>query len=597
MPGRISDSVIQQILDRVNLVELISQQVKLTRAGREYRGRCPFHADKDPSFYVNPENGQYHCFGCKEGGNAVSFLTRTRGMGFTEAIVHLAESVGVEVHFSGGNEDIDAFRKGRERKRQLFEVNREAHAFFRTSLHGPQGVMARQYLAKRGIDAEMISRFQIGVAPEGGGLYDMLVRSGTNLSMAGELGLVVVRPSGTFDRFRHRVMFPVLTAGEDIAGFSGRTLDPEGIPKYLNSPESDVFRKGSLVFGLTQGREQIRKRGFCLLVEGQLDVVALHQAGFENAVAPLGTALTVEQCAAIRRFVDDVYVMFDGDHAGRKATWRAIELLLESGLHGKVVSLPDGEDPDSLLRKQGREALEEAISSASPMLEFVVEQLFLESAGTVHGRSAAGRRGVEVASHISDSLERTVFIDRLAERLSLPRKELSRGVNSSIGAVLAVAAVGGMSRLERRLTEILLLRPDLVKQLSHEDIYDLLESTSLRNLVRVVLDEMEENGGVDAGELVERLGDGELKELWGALNLRSGVTPEGELELELEQRLESMTVQRLKREIERLSREVKEAQGRGDSAAMQTLFLEQEGMWKRLGELEQVRRRASKHGG
>ncbi len=578
MPGRITDGVIQQILERVNIVDLVGRQVKLTRSGREWRGPCPFHSDSSPSFYVNPVNGKYHCFGCMEGGNAIRFVTKTMGMGFMEAVVYLSELTGIELKFDDGAFDPGAYRRGREKKRQLLDVNREASAYFQSALHELQGVKAREYIQRRGLNSEVVSRFQVGCAPaEGNGLYDVLVRRGGNLALAEELGLVWNRNGRALDRFRDRLMFPIVTASEDIAGFSGRTLEPEGIPKYLNSPESEVFRKGGLIFGLVQAREAIKKLGHCILVEGQLDVLALHQAGISNVAAPLGTALTADQCGVIRRFADAVYLMFDGDDAGRKATWRAMELLIQQGVHGKVISPPQGEDPDSVLRKAGVEALRRLMDSATPFLEYAVGVLAEGGGSSMHGRAEAGRNGTAFASHIADRMERELFLENLARRLDVPRRQLT-GSSTPVrmaGGGSGIGLVPSIGRSERRLVEIVLLAPRTVTGLLKDDhAFGQLRSAAVRNFLTVVGKELEEEGEVDPHAMIDVAGEPELRAIAGELSLSADGPGLLELEREMEHLLLAMRRKYLKEEMARRSEEIRDAEQRGDELRLKELALE-----------------------
>jgi DNA primase len=513
-----------------------------------------------------------------EGGNAISFVTKTMGMGFMEAVVYLSELTGVELKFDDGAFDPGAYRKGREKKRQLLDVNREANAYFQSALHEPQGLRAREYILRRGLNSEVVSRFQVGCAPaEGNGLYDVLVRRGGNLALAEELGLVWSRSGRAVDRFRDRLMFPIVTASEDIAGFSGRTLDPEGIPKYLNSPESEVFRKGGLVFGLVQAREAIKKLGHCILVEGQLDVLALHQAGISNVAAPLGTALTADQCGVIRRFADAVYLMFDGDDAGRKATWRGMELLIQQGVHGKVISPPQGEDPDSVLRKAGVEALRKLMDSAVPFLEYAVGVLAEEGGSSMHGRAEAGRSGSAFAGHIEDRMERELFLDNLARRLDLSRRQLSGPAvtGTPAGRVSAVRPLPSISRTERRLVEIVLMAPRTVTGLLKDDqAFGQIRSPAVRNFLTVVGRELEEEGDVDPNAMIDAAGEPELRSIAGELSL-SGSTPGArELEEEMEHLQLAMRRKYLKEEMTRRSAEIKDAEQRGDDSRLKELALE-----------------------
>ena len=570
MAGRISATVIQQILDRVNLVELIGQEVKLRRTGRNWTGLCPFHTDGKPSFSVNADRGFYYCFGCHEGGNAVSYLMKGRGLRYVDAIEVLSRLVGIELEFEEG--DRKAFDRARAHLRQLFEVNMEAHGYFRSQLFTPAGRRALGYLDGRGLSREMLSRFQVGFCPSGHSLYDRMVARGAPLNQASELGLIVKsrRSNQYVDRLGGRVIFPVLTVGEDVAGFSGRTLPDGPDPKYLNSPDSEVFRKGELLFGLVPAREQMKKRDTCLMVEGQLDVIALHQAGFENAVASLGTAVTEHQAAIIRRFTSNVIIMFDGDEAGRKAAWRTMTILMKQGLYGGVVRMPDGEDPDSMLQTQGPEALKLAIDGARPFLEYAVETLTGRAGGDLHGRTLAAKEGMSFASEIGNPIDRQLFLERLAGELGLSPEALKVEAVSRRGHRVAEEVLnqpqvaGDFPPRERELVAFVFRKPELVRMVCQDDAFELIETAQVREFFLQLLDEFEEFGRVERDELVSRLENPGLKAICGELLLEDEVMPDVTVEKAVTEMLASMNRSGIRQRQQAVRKEVRRAEARGD---------------------------------
>jgi DNA primase len=570
MAGRISETVIQQILDRVNLVELIGQEVKLRRTGQNWTGLCPFHSDGKPSFSVNPDRGFYYCFGCHEGGNAVSYLMKGRGLRYVDAIELLSRTVGIELEFEEG--DRKAFDRARERRRQLFDVNLEAQGYFRSQLFTPTGRRALAYLEGRGISREMLSRFQVGFCPSGHTLYDRLVARGAPLNLASDLGMIVKsrRTNQYVDRLGSRVIFPVLTVGEDVAGFSGRTLPDGPDPKYLNSPDSDVFKKGELLFGLVPAREQMKKRDACILVEGQLDVIALHQAGIENAVAPLGTAVTEHQAAIIRRFTKNVIIMFDGDPAGRKAAWRAMTILMKQGLYGQVVRMPDDEDPDSVLQSEGAEALKSLIDGARPFLEHAVETLTGKAGGDLHGRTLAAKEGMAFAREVGDPIDRQLFLERLAGELGLSPEALKvEAVSRPSAAPEKVVAIqpqvaGDFPPRERELVAYVFRKPELVRLVCQDEAFDLIETEQVKKFFLQLLDEFEEFGRVDPHDFVARLQNPGLKDICGELLLQADAIPDITVEKAVEQMLGAMNRSGIRARQLAARREVKRAEARGD---------------------------------
>ena len=579
MRGRIPDTVIQQILDRVNLADLIGQQVKLKKSGRNYSGLCPFHADKDPSFTVSPEKGFFYCFGCKEGGNAVSYLTKLRGYSYLEAIEELANVTGVELQFD--RVDQATWKKSREKKREMLALNKLANSFYRMSLSEPQASSARRYLEERGLTAQIMSDFQVGYSIPGGSLYRHLAAQGAPLNLAEEIGLIVVGRSGKHtDRLQDRVMFPILTVSNDIAGFSGRMLPGGRDPKYLNSPDSKIFTKGELLFGLVQGRDAIKKDGFCLLVEGQIDVLALHQSGLQNAAAPLGTALTEHQALVIRRFTDQVVLMFDGDDAGRKAAWRGMTVLMGAGVYGRMAKMPDGEDPDSLLRSGGPEAVRAVVDQARPFLEFAVENIVASAGSELRGRSLAARKGMDFASALPNSLDRQVFLQRLSTELRLSPDSLR--VRAAVAGSPDLAegdqrSFEPLTPMEKELVRWLLLLPELARRLSEDEVFDLLRSQDVKSLVTAVLDELEEYGVVELEKVVSGLENPALRDFCAQQILSDHQVEESKVQDGITELLDSLRRNRLSQQHSELAVQIKQAEARGEGdLAMELLGMQVE---------------------
>jgi DNA primase len=403
----------QETIDRVRretkLVELVGETVKLQRRGRSFTGLCPFHKEKTPSFHVNAERGFYHCFGCHASGDAFKFVQETEGLDFVEAVRSLAERAGIDVI----ENETDAERKqqaeAKQRQKELYDLNDRAAEYFERMLREhPLSEPARAELARRGLVptsptdemADALQAFRIGYAPYGwDGLVRFLKESGLSARAAETVGLLAPRKNGPghYDRFRHRLMFAVIDVNGRVVAFSGRALpEPtadelraagiesmgsgtgEAPAKYVNSPESPVYRKREAVFGLYQSRQSLRGGDPCLVVEGNFDVVSLHARGIRSVVAPLGTAFTVEQARQIRRFTTDVVLMFDGDSAGKRATNASREPCQQAELTAKVVSLPPGKDPDDFVRERGVEGVKQLLKHARGILEYLIDLALAE---------------------------------------------------------------------------------------------------------------------------------------------------------------------------------------------------------------------------
>jgi DNA primase len=404
----------QETIDRVRretkIVELVGETVKLQRRGRSFTGLCPFHKEKTPSFHVNAERGFYHCFGCHASGDAIKFVQETEGLDFVESVRSLAERAGIDIVENESDAERKQHLEAKRRQQELYDLNDRAAEYFERMLREhPLASQAQAELARRGLTpasptdemADALQAFRIGYAPYGwDGLVRYLKEAGLSARAAETVGLLAPRKTGSghYDRFRHRLMFAVIDVQGRVVAFSGRALaepsaeelraaDVESLgsggtgeapAKYVNSPESPVYKKREAVFGLYQSRQALRGGAPCLVVEGNFDVVSLHARGIRNVVAPLGTAFTLEQAKQIRRFTNDVVLMFDGDSAGKRATNASREPCQQAELTAKVVSLPAGKDPDDFVRERGAEGVAQLLKHARGILEYLIDLALAE---------------------------------------------------------------------------------------------------------------------------------------------------------------------------------------------------------------------------
>jgi DNA primase len=435
----IREDTIRGVRERARISEVVSDVVALRRRGRNAIGLCPFHAEKTPSFNVSEERGFFHCFGCGEHGDVFAFVMKTESLAFPDAVRRVAQRFGVPVPEDAGDR--------RPAVEPLAAVNAAAAAFFRAELAAPAGARARAYLRDRGLDDDVIARFGLGWAPGGDALARHLRTKNLRVDDAVTAGLVV-RRDRVFDRFRERVMFPITDTAGKVIAFGGRVLpgqptvgDPP--PKYLNSAESPLFRKGHTVYGLALARDAIRRTGRAIVVEGYLDVIALAQAGIGEVVAPLGTALTADQLRVLRRFTENVIACFDGDDAGRRAAARSFPVFLEAGLWGRGAFLPAGEDPDTFVRGTGRAALEACLAGAEPLVEAYVVALAGSNREAVGRRAEAAREVARILKRVRSPYEHAMLARLAAECLGV-REEmlLSEGAPETVPTAAPVAAPG-----------------------------------------------------------------------------------------------------------------------------------------------------------
>jgi DNA primase len=518
--GSIPEDKIEEVRRRTDMVSLVGEYVTLKKAGRNYLGLCPFHREKTPSFTVSPDKQMYYCFGCSEGGNAVSFLMKLNHLTFPEAIRHLAGKTGVVIS--------DRPQSPEERERstlaeQIRRVNGLAAEYYVRMLQSPAGEEAREYLRKRGIEAEAIRTFRIGLALEGWqNLLDFLGRKGVPPKLAEQAGLAIPRAGegerGHYDRFRGRLMIPIEDVDGHVIAFGGRVMGA-GEPKYMNSPESPVYTKGNNLYGLSRTREVIRQAGYSLLVEGYFDLIALWCAGIQNVVATLGTALTRAQVDLLRRYAPRVAVVFDPDEAGRKALARSLELFLTGNVHAKAVILPDGLDPDDFVRTRGRERMEALVAQAVPMVDYYIEEI-LGGRGTLEEDRDKLREAVAFISRIEDAVERNLFIKRVSEKLDFDQDVLKaevRRVLSHEPVSPAAPEKKGSARepdhLELSLIHMMMECPDRIPAVSASGVLDCFTSEELRLLGKRLLTVAEQQGGVisDLFSIVNDLGEGPVR--------------------------------------------------------------------------------------
>lgn len=422
----IPDDQVEEVRLRADIVDIIGELVPLKKAGREYKACCPFHEERTPSFYVVPDKGFYKCFGCGKSGDVFSFIMERMGLDFVEAVKHVAGRSGVEVRETSRQREED------DPHRPFYEINGFARDWFRARLVDPDtGTVAQAYLKGRGIDAETAERFGLGYAPdEWRAFRDAAAKHGLDEDLMVELGLLGrrERDNEAYDRFRGRVIFPIEGLSGKVIAFGGRILDggdKKDAPKYLNSPESVIYHKGQNLYGMSWARHAIRREESAVVVEGYMDVVSLAAHGFENVVAPLGTAMTPEQAKLLGRYSQRIFLLFDSDAAGLKATFRAGDVLLEEGLHPAVVTLPPGEDPDTMVRGAGPDALRrhlgDAVDVLDRKLQILSEKDFFSS---IERTREAVDRLLPTLRAAADPALRDIYVAKVADRTGVRRDTL-----------------------------------------------------------------------------------------------------------------------------------------------------------------------------
>lgn len=565
-------SALEEIKSRLDIVQVISEYLSLKKAGQNYKGLCPFHTEKTPSFMVSPSKQIYHCFGCGNGGDVFSFLVRYENLSFQEAVNVLAQKAGVTLKKSTR----DTVKAGEIET--LLNLHRDALVFYQKALSSSHEVM--NYLKTRGINGEAQRLFKIGYAPQKrDALLSYLKNKGYELGEMKKAGLINQGVAGYYDTFRGRIILPIFDLRGNIIAFGGRVVSPQDEPKYLNSPETPIFNKSRVLYGLNLAKESIKKSGYVTFVEGYFDVITSHIFGFSNTVAPLGTALTDEHGKLIKRFVENVVLIFDGDPSGIKAAKNALRVLLESGLNVKVVPLPEGEDPDGFLRKNGKEAFNNLLDRALSIVDF-----FMMQKGDKH---SIAHDALEIIAKIPDHILQGHYTRLLSEKLRINevffREELKKikGAFRTKGGYTnirkEVTGVRDSARHSHELYIILLLLRFLSSELYQpEKAERILNSLSIEDfddpIIKSIFKKIKE-GPRDFASLILKCDDGE-KNLLTGLSFKKIDFEEPDKALEdCLKRLRSKRRQAL---LHELQDRIKEAELRNNRELLRTLQLEQQ---------------------
>lgn len=601
MGGMIPEKKIVEIRERSSIVEVVSDYLTLRKVGRNYLGLCPFHAEKTPSFTVNEEKAIFHCFGCGIGGNVFHFLMQLDQSTFPEAVERVAKRYGIPVERLEGPGQV----KVRSDRESLYRLNESVAKFLREFLlDQPEGKKALTYLKSRGIEEEVAERFRLGYAPQSGhALVGFLKRGGYSLKDAARLGLIHDKGSQQYgEKFFGRLIFPIMDPVGKIIGFGGRVLG-EGFPKYLNSSETPLFRKGASLYGLFQAKEAIRKLDRVVVVEGYLDVMALSQAGLHYAVATLGTALTPDHVRILGRYTKNVIALFDGDDAGRKAAARSFEIFIEGGLLGRAAFLPRGEDPDTFVRSKGREALEEIVERAIPLADYYCSWLEERYGRSLEAKSQIAQEISRILAKVGNPVEADLLARRAADLLGITEGLLrvsarsGKGQERSVSRSVPPGSRAGETRedlADRSLVGLMLRFPSLTSRVDLDPQIEELVAPKWKEMVKRILTQWREHGTVDIDRLAYGLPVEHASEI-AALVLEAEVIPEEESEKMADDCLSYLQRRYLRRLEKDLRLAIRAAEERQDEKAKRERMLEWQEVVQRERQLER-QRLASKTG-
>jgi len=585
MARRIPENILEDILSRIDIVEVISGYIPLKKSGRNFKALCPFHHEKTSSFMVSPDRQIYHCFGCGAGGNAFNFLMQYERLEFLEAVEMLANKAGVALPRA---EDVAQESTGLTT--QLYKVNEAAAAYFEEMLNSPAGAPARSYLLKRGINEKIARTFRIGFAPDRwDGLINSLRGKGFSLSLLEKAGLILNKQGGGYyDRFRNRVIFPIFDTKSRAIGFGGRILEAadnkahgaDAAAKYVNSPETPVYNKGRHLYGLNVSKDSIRDGDSAVVVEGYLDFIIPYSRGLASIVASLGTALTREQARLLKRYTNNVIMVYDGDAAGEIATLRTLDIFIEEGIEVRVAPLPSGFDPDSFVGKNGIEKFNDLVGGADNLFDYKLKVLRSRyRSEEIEGKAKICSEMLDTIRKFKNAVLKSEYLKRLSHELDVREEALLEELkNARMERDSRIQEKPLKARQDINPTEKLLIKLMLEENAFIERLRGTVEPADFRDertarIVSTMLELAGQGKVPEARKLVNYFGDSETLELICESSISSDVS-EDEKEKLFESCLSRLKSDSSKNRMRLLHEEIKDAQHRGDEGRVSRLLHE-----------------------
>ncbi|MFV9691427.1 MAG: DNA primase [Desulfobacteria bacterium] len=575
MKGLIPEDKIAEVLHSASIVEVISDYVSLAKVGRNYTGLCPFHSEKTPSFTVSAEKQIFYCFGCGVGGNVFSFLMRYHNISFPEAVSDLAKRYGVII----STQRMSPEEKRRfQQKDHILGINRQASEYFHNFLAvAPEGKSGRQYLEKRGLSQEVIERFAIGYVD---GSWNRLLRFFSEKKVSSGLveraGLIVKKSQGYYDRFRSRIIFPIFDVRKKIIGFGGRLLD-NGLPKYLNSPDTPVYDKSRSLYGIHVARSSCRSSGSVFVVEGYFDLLALSCHDIHNCVATLGTSLTREHVRMLKGLAGTAILVFDSDNAGIKAAQRSLPLFAEEKMDVRILILPDGHDPDTFVFQQGREAFLKLSGESLGSISFLISYFIAKYGVSIDGKARIVDALKISIGALSDGVKRSLYIRELSERLNIEEsvvlEQIRKATSRNYGKITTINRKGGIvndHHLEKGILQMMVQNPSILSAVIEEGIVAEFENPVLKNIGQLILQLFQDTSDVTVADIIAGIDDPEYRSLMSSLFLDEQAWERQNCLRRIEQFRHAVD----KRKARLLSQRIKEAQEANDQELLSDLLRE-----------------------
>lgn len=571
-----ADSALNEIRSRIDIVDVISEYVPLKKAGRNFKGICPFHSENTPSFMVSTDKQIFHCFGCHEGGDAFGFIMKMDGLTFPEALERLAEKTGVNLPQRTGP------RISKEEKENLYQANRVAAWHYHETLkNSPEAEIARKYLEQRGVRPEEIEKFRLGFAlPHSNELEKVYQTRKLPLEAALKTGVLRQGDRGYFESFQGRIIFPIFNRENRVVGLGGRILENhENMAKYINSSDSPIYDKSANLFGLPQALEKFRKKNRAFLVEGYLDVITMHQFGFQEAVAPLGTSLTPRQISLLKRYANEIIVLFDADEAGWKAAERSLDLFLEQEISPKVLILPPGEDPDTFLKKFGAKALEGKLKETRNLLDVIIDKSLVKNTKDIPGRATALAELKPYFLKIASPLERNLYIRKLSEGLEVPESwifeelgiQVAPQVKKTVSKIEKHTKLGAEETLLELFLKFEFIRKKIIEKINPEDFV----SSEFQSLTQTLWG-LDQISNLSISALLEKVTNDKLKSLITQLSMRESHLDLSSSDIVAEDCLKKIRLEALKQKLGQLSTQIKKAESDQQTDKVLTLLKEKQ---------------------
>jgi len=547
---------LDELLGKINILDIVSQYVQLRKTGRNFVGLCPFHKEKTPSFTVSIEKQIYYCFGCNEGGNAINFLMKYDNLTFQEAIENLARQYGVKI------------KRENSKKTSSFDALAKLADYYHKNLKASK--FALQYLLNRGIDIKTVDEFKLGYSEKTRqNISVFLKNSGIPSDVFMSTGILRVKEGETYDIFRGRVVIPILDVNKKVIGFGGRTIEKDGFPKYINSPESPVFSKGSSLFGIDKARKSISEKNEVYIVEGYFDLISLYMNGVKNVVSTLGTSVTEGQLTKLRNYTENITLMLDGDEAGIKSALRLIGLFSEMDINGSMVVLPDGHDPDSFIKAKGSGGIDNVMKEKKPILDFYFDHCMNKwGMETIENKQVFIKSVMPHIEAIRNSIKKRLYIKRLSELTNVEEIFFLDNMKENNTTGQPVPRNNSSNHIGRKVVGALMSCPGMFSILKGKEVMHHITDGNIKEILLKMNDFFEEKGSLELNSFINVIDKGELKDL--AINGVFDVAEctEDELKIILQDYLKHLEKNFVKEEAKKITEKLSEAEKRGDEKAI-----------------------------